>query len=358
MTNRHIQELPADQYAPRVLDIADPADAAYLERLRRDDSVLVVDKSNLLTEEMAELVPPLPAEIRDEPARWVYYPWRRAVLHLPGPRAFRRLRLDRNRNKITSEAQARFEALTIGVVGLSVGHAIAHTIALEGLCGELRLADFDEISLSNLNRIPASVLDIGENKAYVAARRIAEVDPYLRVDAVPSGISDSSIAAFLDGLDLVVEECDSMDIKIAVREAARGRGIPVLMETSDRGLLDVERYDLDPNWPLMHGLVGAIDRGSLAAMSPADRAEFVIDFLERDSMSPQLLASMSEIGTSLSTWPQLGSDVQLGGAIVAAAIRRFGQGLSLPSGRIRVCLDDALDGLCQPESPARTQCSR
>ena len=184
------------------------------------------------------------------------------------------------------------------------------------------------------------------------------MDPYLRVDTVPSGISDSSIAAFLDGLDLVVEECDSMDIKIAVREAARERGIPVLMETSDRGLLDVERYDLDPNWPLMHGLVGAIDRGSLAVMSPADRAEFVIDFLERDSMSPQLLASMSEIGTSLSTWPQLGSDVQLGGAIVAAAIRRFGQGLSLPSGRIRVCLDDALDGLCQPESPARTQCSR
>ena len=64
-------------------------------------------------------------------------------------------------------------ALTIGIVGLSVGHAIAHTLALEGMCGRLRLADNDRIELSNLNRIPATVLDIGINKAVVAARRIA-----------------------------------------------------------------------------------------------------------------------------------------------------------------------------------------
>jgi hypothetical protein len=51
--------------------------------------------------------------------------------------------LDRNRNKISSAEQARLSGLKIGVVGLSVGHAIAHTLALERLCGELRLADFD-----------------------------------------------------------------------------------------------------------------------------------------------------------------------------------------------------------------------
>ena len=47
-----------------------------------------------------------------------------------GPRLFRRLRLDRNRNKITSLEQDGYQRLSIGVIGLSVGHSIAHTLAL------------------------------------------------------------------------------------------------------------------------------------------------------------------------------------------------------------------------------------
>ena len=58
---------------------------------------------------------------------------------------------------------------------------------------------------------------------------------------------------FFDGLDLVIEECDSLDMKVRVREEARARGIPVLMETSDRGLFDVERFDVEPERPLFHG---------------------------------------------------------------------------------------------------------
>jgi len=72
------------------------------------------------------------------------------------------------------------------------------------------------------------------NKAVVAARRIAEIDPYLRVVVEPTGIRPENLGEFLDGLDLVIEECDSLDMKFLVREAARDRQIPVIMETSDR----------------------------------------------------------------------------------------------------------------------------
>ncbi len=65
------------------------------------------------------------------------------------------MRLDRNRNLITAEEQDRLGLLRIGIVGLSVGHAIAYILAQEGLCGQLRLADFDDLELSNLNRVPA-----------------------------------------------------------------------------------------------------------------------------------------------------------------------------------------------------------
>ena len=164
-------------HRPEILIDGDPHHAERLATLRADRSLTVVDEIAGMRAELAKLRPVAGPDLLDEPTRWVHYPWRHALVHVLGPTSFRRLRLDRNRNKITVEEQARFDQLSIGVIGLSVGHAVAHTLALEGLVGQLRLADFDEIELSNLNRVPATLLDLGTNKAVVAARRIAEIDP-------------------------------------------------------------------------------------------------------------------------------------------------------------------------------------
>ena len=74
-----------------------------------------------------------------------------------------------------------------------------------------------------------------------------------------AGLTYDTVDAFLAGLDIVVEECDSLDMKAVVREGAEARGIPVLMATSDRGLVDVERFDLEPERPILHGLLGELD---------------------------------------------------------------------------------------------------
>src|ERR1700744_577264 len=140
----------------RVLDAADPADNAVLERLRADPLVGFVDHSEEQREELRRLRPPPHAALVTEPCRWAYYPWRRTVAAVLGPRGFRAVRLDRNRNLITAEEQTRLGALRIGVAGLSVGHVIAHTLVAQGICGELRLADFDHVQLSNLNRVSAN----------------------------------------------------------------------------------------------------------------------------------------------------------------------------------------------------------
>lgn len=227
----------------------------------------------------------------------------------------------------------------MGVVGLSVGHAVAHTLALEGLCGELRLADFDELDLSNLNRVPSSVFDLGVNKAVAAARRIAELDPYLRVQVFPDGVNAATLDGFLDGLDLVVEECDSIDTKLLVRQHARARGIPVVMETSDGGVLDVERFDLEPDRPVFHGLLGEMETADVADMTVEQKSTIAATLLEPTKLTPRMIASVPEIGRTLSTWPQLGGDVALGGAAVTAAVRAFGRGEPLPSGRRRIDLD-------------------
>ena len=332
-----------------MLDENDFADRAELDQLRADPRIEWRETSSEQRRGLESLLPPADPDLLDEQERWVYYPWRNCVVKLLGPNAFRSLRLDRNRNKITAPEQEQLGRLKIGVIGLSVGHAIAHTLALEGICGELRLADFDHIELSNLNRIPASLLDLGENKAVVAARRIAEIDPYLPVEVFADGITRSNIDAFCDGLDLIIEECDSLEIKVAVRDAAIERGLPILMETSDRGLLDVERFDLEPTRPPFHGLLGPeFDFAGVADLSPREIVPHVLKILDASELSERMLASLPEIGITLSTWPQLAGDVALGGASVAAAVRRIGLGEPLSSGRARVDLQHRLDSISDP----------
>ncbi|WP_051179414.1 Rv1355c family protein [Nocardia concava] len=337
-----------DEYRPLLLDERNPEDAAKLAELRASNAVEMVDKRNLLRAEFATLVKPPELSEGAEAERWVYYPWRRAAIALPGPQLLRALRLDRNRNILTPAEQATLATQVIGVVGQSVGHTVAHTLALEGICGGLRLADFDAMELTNLNRVPVTLFDLGVNKSVVAARRIAELDPYLPVEVYDRGLDYDNIDAFLAGLSIVVEECDSLDIKLAVREGARRHRVPLIMQSNDRGLLDVERFDLEPGRSPFHGLLGDTRAADLRGLSTRDKAPHVIRILDGRNLSDKLAASMVEIGETMNSWPQLAGDVQLGGATVAAAVRRIGLGQKLPSGRTRIDVDRCLDDIAEP----------
>lgn len=343
------------EYRPLILDPADPKDASVLAELCAEPHIEFNDLRGLLDDEFAALNDPPDFDESADADRWVYYPWRRSVLGLPGMRKFRAIRLDRNRNKLTCAEQARLEQLSIGVVGQSVGHAVAYALAQEGICGSLRLADFDELELSNLNRVPATLFDITVNKAIVTARRIAELDPYLPVEVRGAGVDEQSVSEFVQDLSLVVEECDSLDIKLSVREAARAHRIPLVMETSDRGLLDVERFDLEPERKPFHGLLGDVGVERLRGLSARDKAPYVVSLLGPQDLSTEMAASMVEVGETLNSWPQLAGEVMIGAASVTAVTRRIGLGNPVPSGRTRVDLDRALDGLAPPSLPATPQ---
>jgi molybdopterin/thiamine biosynthesis adenylyltransferase len=338
-------------WRPIVLDVRRRADRHILANLRADPGVDVLDAVARERAELQRLIPPAEPDVVEEPTCHVYLPWRRAVIHMLGPRAYRVLRLDRNRHRITREEQERLARQRVGVVGLSAGHAAAVTIALEGLCGELRLADYDELEVSNLNRLPASLLDVGTNKAVVAARRVAELDPYLPVHAVTEGIDPRNVDEFIAGLDVVVEECDDLAMKLLVREAARRQRVTVVMETSDRGMLDVERFDLEPDRPPFHGLLGDVSAEALDSLTVAQKVPYVLAIVDAPHGSARGAASLAEIGRTVSSWPQLGSDVTLGGATVAAVVRRLGLGDDISSGRTRIDLDAAVS-LLEPPSQA------
>ena len=143
----------------------------------------------------------------------------------------------------------------------------------------------------------------------------------------------------------MVEECDSFDMKIMIREAARERRLPVLMATSDRGLVDVERFDLEPGRPILHGLLGRVDAALLSSLPSRDRVPYMLRHLNASRSSPRLIASLVEITKTLSTWPQLAADVTLGAAAVTEAVRRIGLQQTLRSGQTRIDIGQALDGV-------------
>lgn len=312
------------------------ADRDVLERLRATPGIDFIDRSD-----------PDSAGA-EEGGRWAYFSWRNAVVRIAGPRAFAAARLDRNRHLITSAEQERLQRLRIGIVGLSSGHAIAYCLAAQGLCGALRLADGDTLELSNLNRVPATVLDLGLNKATVAARRIAELDPYLSLEVFTSEVTAERADGFLDGLDVLIDQADSLDIKILLREAARDRGIPVLMATSDRGLLDVERFDLRPQPSVLHGLLSDMDTTALSGLSTRDKLPYLLRLLDARQLSARGAASLVEVGQTLGGWPQLAGDIWVGAAAAAEAVRRIGLGEPLRSGRVQIDIAGALDALVPP----------
>jgi hypothetical protein len=278
-----------------------------------------------------------------EYGRWVHYPWSGRLVHLLAEDEFRELRSNRNRDKITAEEQRRLRQTTIGVVGLSVGQASAVTLALEGVGGAFRLADFDTLSLSNLNRLRAGTYELGVNKAVLAARQMFEIDPYLDIEIFPQGLGEENLAHFLgegdDKLDVLVEECDDFFVKVLARHHARRCGIPVIMDTNDRGLLDIERFDLEPERPLFHGLAGELDPERLRGLTMKEKVPYVMRIIDATSISPRLASSMPQIKRTICTWPQLASGVALGGALVADAVRRVLLGQMSVSGRFYVDIE-------------------
>lgn len=359
-------------YSPRLFRLTLRSDAAALEELLRVVPRLqVCDTLDAQLHDLLRTRHPAqklnPAELdamtreylrgwaQEAYGVWVYYPWSQRLVHLLDEAEFAELRTNRNQYKITPEEQAALAGKRVGVVGLSVGQAVAVTMALELSCGELRLADFDRLDLSNLNRLRAGVHELGLPKVLVTARAIAELDPFLRVVCFPAGIDDENCEAFLlDGgkLDVVVEECDSLDIKLSLRHAARRHTIPVVMNTSDRGLVDVERFDLEPDRPIFHGLIGDLDPASLRGLTMEEKVPYVLNILGEETLSTRLRASLLEVEQSICTWPQLASAVAHGGGVAADVARRICLNEMRASGRYFVDLETLIPNEAEPSPSA------
>jgi len=283
-----------------------------------------------------------------EAGNWVYLPWRHTILHLLADDDFQKVRTGRNRNLITPEEQVKYYNSTIGVAGQSVGNSCALAIVQTGGGKHMKLADLDTLELTNLNRIRGSIAELTEPKVFMTARQIYELDPYADLTLYTDGVTEENLADFCDGLDVIVDEIDNLEMKIRLRQQAKQNKTPLVMATDngDSGVLDIERYDQDQNIIPFHGRGGEdIAQRVVGQNLPLPAIGQIIggEILGYDIAEERTVKSLLDIGQSIPTWPQLGTAATLNGAVIAVAVRRIVTGQPLIDNRANISLPALLE---------------
>jgi hypothetical protein len=353
----------------RMIEVLDPTrDRDRIEGLRSDPLIEQVDGWITALPELAGLdLPHLtpgttdaaasvadyyeswPDGRKEASSRYIYFPWRRSLVRLPDADLFLRLRTARNRYLIDDVEQRQWSSALIGIAGLSVGSSVLAACTLTG-ARRYRLAECDVLGPTNLNRLAGSVCDLGTPKMTLALRRTFEADPYTEIHDFPDGYQPASADDFIGGgavepLTVLVEEMDNLALKVEVRVRARAAGVPVVMVTDngDNVILDVERFDLNGDYPLFHGRAGAIEE-RIADLNDPLRRVSIASAIVGSAVTPAMRFSLTQVGRTLPSWPQLGTAATLGGAVGALAARLVACKSPLDSGRYRVDLDEVLLG--------------
>jgi len=350
-------------YRPLILSPISPADSKIIAALKNHGSIVVSDTIENQVGELIKINHPTevfsPEVLQDRVTAyfegtdketfgvWVYYPWRDTLVRVLEEKDFIRVRTSRNRFKIRDEEQEILQDKKIGIIGLSVGQSVALSLAMERAFGELRIADFDTLELSNMNRIRTGLYNLGIKKTWMVAREIAEIDPFLKLTVYDDGITEENMHDFLTfggKLDILIDECDSLAIKISSRLKAKSMGIPVLMDTSDRGMMDVERFDLEPTRPIFHGLLSDFGReNDLLEMLKENAQDILMKILDVEKLSIRAKESLSQIGKTITTWPQLASTVFMGGGACGHIARLILLDNNVNSARYFVDLDEIIE---------------
>jgi tRNA A37 threonylcarbamoyladenosine dehydratase len=341
---------------PEILDLANARDKKRIQTLKKNPFTKVVDEFEEQKRELFYVQHPKDLlsgtkkgfSYTASEGKWIYLPWKSALVHILDKNDFQKLRTSRNHDLITPSEQKKFSTIRVGIAGLNVGNPAAICLALEGGGNDMKFADHDGLSVSNLNRFRAGIAELGLNKVFISARQVYEINPYATLALYEHGISLENINEFLfrPKLDVLVEEMDNLPLKILIRERARAFRIPVVMATGSGPdvVIDVERYDLDPKLPILNGylkknVIDPVTSGTIKNFSFPQKMALARDFMGEKFLHPRLVTSFPQVGKTLAGIPQLAESSFLRGGAVTYAIRQITTGRKMESGRYILKLD-------------------
>ena len=146
-------------------------------------------------------------------------------------------------------------ALIVGLGGL--GAPVALYLAAAGV-GELHLADFDTVDLTNLQRqIIHDTGSVGLSKVDSAMRRLAALNPEIGLVPHPTAMDEDSLAAAVGAVDVVLDCSDNFSTREAVNAACVVAGKPLVSGAAIRLEGQLSVFDpRRPESPCYHCLYG------------------------------------------------------------------------------------------------------
>jgi molybdopterin/thiamine biosynthesis adenylyltransferase len=160
--------------------------------------------------------------------------------------------------QVDIEGQLRLKQSRVLIVGVGgLGSPVALYLAAAGV-GELHLADFDSVDLTNLQRqIIHDTQSVGLNKVDSAITRLTAINPQVKLIAHRVALDADSLAAAVDAVDLVLDCSDNFSTREAVNAACVASGKPLVSGAAIR--LEGQLSVFDPRRaesPCYHCLYG------------------------------------------------------------------------------------------------------
>ncbi|MDR2203054.1 MAG: HesA/MoeB/ThiF family protein [Nitrososphaerota archaeon] len=129
--------------------------------------------------------------------------------------------------ELGADGQQKLANTRVAVVGVGgLGSVSALYLALAGV-GYIRVIDRDTIELHNLHRqILYTPNDLCSLKAKVAANRLMQVNPLVKVESISENINVENVKRLLAGVDCVVDGLDNMLTRYIVNRACTKTNVP------------------------------------------------------------------------------------------------------------------------------------
>lgn len=144
------------------------------------------------------------------------------------------------------EAMERLARSRVAVFGVGgVGGYVVEALARSGI-GALDIIDNDTVALTNLNRqIIALHSTIGEYKVDVAARRVLDINPDIKIKAYRNFFTPETADEFdFSEYDYVVDAIDTVTGKIELVMKAQEANVPIICSMGAGNKLDPTAFEV------------------------------------------------------------------------------------------------------------------
>ncbi len=121
---------------------------------------------------------------------------------------------------IAEAGQQKINAAKVLVIGAGgLGCPCLQALAGAGV-GNLAVADFDSISLSNLHRQALYTFkDVGKQKAKTAVKHLRKLNPFIKLKAYPTLVDEQNIIELLKPYQIIVDATDNFETRYLINDA-------------------------------------------------------------------------------------------------------------------------------------------